>query len=104
MIGASFGALAGVVVELTVLTGWKVFFFLSLPGWFSILLLEGHSTSPSVKTGAVNSLAYSAIGALIGWFWPTPRQGPGHCPKCDYDLTGNVSGVCPECGTEIEKP
>jgi hypothetical protein len=21
------------------------------------------------------------------------------CPKCFYDLTGNVSPVCPECGT-----
>ena len=21
-----------------------------------------------------------------------------HCRRCDYDLTGNVSGVCPECG------
>ena len=24
------------------------------------------------------------------------------CRSCAYDLTGNVSGVCPECGTEIE--
>jgi uncharacterized RDD family membrane protein YckC len=23
------------------------------------------------------------------------------CPICGYDLTGNVSGVCPECGTPI---
>jgi uncharacterized paraquat-inducible protein A len=23
----------------------------------------------------------------------------GLCPACAYDLTGNVSGVCPECGT-----
>ena len=22
----------------------------------------------------------------------------GLCPRCGYDLTGNVSGVCPECG------
>jgi uncharacterized paraquat-inducible protein A len=22
------------------------------------------------------------------------------CHVCDYDLTGNVAGVCPECGTE----
>jgi len=28
---------------------------------------------------------------------------PGHCRKCRYDLTGNVSGVCPECGTEIRQ-
>ncbi len=24
------------------------------------------------------------------------------CPKCSYDLTGNISGTCPECGTAIE--
>ncbi|HOW71952.1 MAG TPA: hypothetical protein PKY77_15240 [Phycisphaerae bacterium] len=23
---------------------------------------------------------------------------PGCCCKCGYDLTGNLSGVCPECG------
>lgn len=28
----------------------------------------------------------------------------GHCKKCGYNLTGNVSGVCPECGTKIEQP
>jgi hypothetical protein len=26
------------------------------------------------------------------------RRKPGHCPSCGYDLTGNLSGVCPECG------
>ncbi len=25
----------------------------------------------------------------------------GHCSVCDYDLNGNVSGRCPECGTPI---
>jgi hypothetical protein len=24
-----------------------------------------------------------------------------HCRSCDYDLTGNVTGVCPECGTPV---
>ena len=27
------------------------------------------------------------------------RQRHGRCRECGYDLTGNVSGVCPECGT-----
>ena len=26
------------------------------------------------------------------------RRRPGGCAACGYDLTGNVSGVCPECG------
>lgn len=27
----------------------------------------------------------------------------GHCKQCNYDLTGNESGTCPECGTTIPK-
>ncbi len=27
------------------------------------------------------------------------RPKAGHCKSCGYNLTGNVSGVCPECGT-----
>lgn len=30
------------------------------------------------------------------------RPIEGHCVKCDYDLTGNTSGVCSECGTKID--
>ena len=26
------------------------------------------------------------------------RRAKGLCLHCGYDLTGNVSGVCPECG------
>lgn len=29
------------------------------------------------------------------------RMDPTRCSNCDYDLTGNVSGICPECGTAI---
>lgn len=28
----------------------------------------------------------------------------GHCQNCGYDLTGNVSGRCSECGMKIESP
>jgi hypothetical protein len=27
---------------------------------------------------------------------------PGHCTQCRYNLTGNRSGACPECGTKIQ--
>ena len=26
----------------------------------------------------------------------------GLCPRCKYNLTGNTSGVCPECGTNVK--
>lgn len=28
---------------------------------------------------------------------------PGHCRSCGYNLTGNTSGICPECGSAIPK-
>ena len=27
----------------------------------------------------------------------------GHCRKCGYNLTGNVSGRCPECGAPVRR-
>ncbi len=30
------------------------------------------------------------------------QLGPNQCKRCSYDLTGNVSGVCPECGTKCQ--
>jgi hypothetical protein len=41
------------------------------------------------------------LGGLTVCF--ASRHRPGHCHCCDYNLTGNVSGVCPECGTAVEK-
>lgn len=29
------------------------------------------------------------------------RRRPGACRRCGYDLTGNASGRCPECGQTI---
>ena len=29
------------------------------------------------------------------------RTDAGRCAVCDYDLQGNASGICPECGTPI---
>src|SRR5436190_7739532 len=29
----------------------------------------------------------------------TARVVPGTCHTCGYNLRGNVSGICPECGT-----
>jgi hypothetical protein len=31
------------------------------------------------------------------------RRQPGLCRRCGYNLTGNTSGVCPECGTPVPK-
>ena len=40
------------------------------------------------------------LPTLLLW-WRDRRVPPGHCQACGYDLTGNVSGVCPECGQKV---
>jgi len=42
--------------------------------------------------------------ASFGIIWGIIRRRTGTlCDRCGYDLTGNVSGVCPECGTKAPK-
>lgn len=39
------------------------------------------------------------VPLLAAIWWPARREmPPGHCASCGYNLTGNVSGRCPECG------
>lgn len=39
------------------------------------------------------------LAALGTWLWSRHRGFPiGRCQRCGYDLTGNESGICPECG------
>jgi hypothetical protein len=44
------------------------------------------------------------LGVLAAVLWPVVPTHPRpntHCRQCEYELRGNVSGVCPECGTKI---
>ena len=44
------------------------------------------------------------VGVPTAFLWYRDRRPPpGRCQQCGYDLTGNVSGVCPECGATIER-
>jgi hypothetical protein len=43
------------------------------------------------------------LAVLLWALRPRPKPN-GSCQRCRYDLTGNTSGVCPECGTAISKP
>jgi hypothetical protein len=47
--------------------------------------------------GAYVLARYGVIQPLLTRQW---RQEDGLCVACGYDLTANVSGVCPECGSQ----
>ena len=58
-------------------------FSVTIPGWYPV----------------------AAIGfptALL-WWLDRPRTPAGHCRNCGYNLTGNVSGRCPECGSSAQR-
>lgn len=48
-------------------------------------------------------LLMAPCGLLTLWLWPRPGRDAGgpRCTACGYNLTGNVSGVCPECGVRV---
>ena len=55
-------------------------------------------------------LPFSLIAIPTAWLWHRDRRpissSPDHwlCLRCGYDLTGNTSGVCPECGDKACPP
>ncbi len=74
---------------------------------------DGHV--PSSTNTVVNAFAIRLwlLATLLACF-PTIAFGrgiicryrfrtSGKCFNCDYDLTGNTSGICSECGTPISK-
>jgi len=46
------------------------------------------------------------FGIPTGLLWTFRERDlpPNACEHCGYDLTGNVSGRCPECGTPLQEP
>ena len=81
-------------------------FVIGFAGWFFGLAwaFGGHNTvwlfnagSLTALTGAVVSIVSLITGIVLFVRKRLSRIKAGHC-RCGYDLTGNVSGKCPECG------
>jgi hypothetical protein len=51
----------------------------------------------------VTVLLYFGARSWVPWhvFAIRQRRGENECATCGYNLTGNTSGVCPECGTPV---
>jgi hypothetical protein len=63
----------------------------ALPHWAAIIL------AAILPAACAPRWAAAARATARRW-----RRGrPGACRVCGYNLTGNVSGVCPECGAPV---
>ena len=60
---------------------------LKMPYWAVLLLFSAYPTIALIR------------GPLRRW----RRRRRGLCVNCAYNLTGNVSGVCPECGSLVQQ-
>ena len=58
-----------------------------LPLWFPLLIFS----------------IYPIAAFIRGPYRRYRRKNKGLCLKCGYDLQGNVSGICPECGEGTEQ-
>lgn len=97
------GILCGLALGLWANAAFFLLPYLGLyPSWLSIIwssFLLGRQSGPqlSVAVAVMNMIIYPAIGALL--FAMRQRHVTiDACQNCQYDLTGNVSGTCPECG------
>jgi hypothetical protein len=46
-------------------------------------------------------LSFVPLVRLVTWLRAFRRIRGGRCRACSYDLTGNTSGTCPECGSPV---
>ena len=62
----------------------------------------GWCLTEEVLLNLVIPTLFTGFGAIFFGICAKPIQVAGRCDQCGYDLTGNQSGRCPECGTAVE--
>jgi hypothetical protein len=89
--------------------GRKLCFVSHTRGWLEVYRewpqdLKGTTTHGAVVATTALLPAGRFTIWVVGRTQSRRRTRRGHCPKCGYDLTANVSGVCPECGQARPSP
>ncbi len=96
-------------------TNFKPAFFMRLaPGWtnsnghFAMGLFQQPVLIVSTNRVFVSTPIWLPVLMVVVptaslWIRDRPLQRRGFCSNCGYDLTGNVSGTCPECGREATR-
>lgn len=70
-----------------------------------ILVVGGWTRVTSLMAFAMFFLGLMSIGLrlVILQYAEEHDIDDTHCQQCGYDLTGNTSGVCPECGLRLRQ-
>ena len=86
--------------------GWTVVAYESFGESFTFRYMMGvrHGMSGPLKfLAAPLWLAFLTLVIPTTYLWWRDRKPPkGHCENCGYNLRGNVSGTCPECGSATQ--
>lgn len=97
----SLKALRAIIMSL--LGGSVVSLLATVPSHVVVARRPGCLVGLGTMTGIFGGLLVMAWafgpGILLLFYYQARRAQPGHCRVCAYDLTGNQSGICPECGT-----
>ncbi len=100
LVGPGFFCLYPIPQDFRDLHGWAIMSGESSRTWWPI---------PWVRTAECDIpfsflLLVTAIPTAILYRHDRRRPPPGHCQDCGYNLKGNESGICPECGTPARLP
>jgi hypothetical protein len=85
----------------------KPFVFMLCLAWVAVLRFDDVRKVSSLYFTIVSIVGWTCMvltGGFLGfgfWYGFTPQHRAGICSGCGYSLTGNTSGVCPECGTSV---
>lgn len=112
--GAAAGANVGIIVMcLAIVTSSIPIPYLYLPGTFIIQQFDHIISKPLLAFNGmyiliiINVSFYIVVGTSVGYIAWLRDQSKSrfrfpYCSRCGYNLTGNESGTCTECGTEIK--
>ena len=89
------------LVSATTLAGFVTFVFVSILAHFAGLRDQTLQRMFYIGTGVVATAAIGFWGKLMVDAIGGRMLADDTCIVCGYDLTGNQSGRCPECGTAV---
>lgn len=82
-------------IALLILWGNSIAGAIAVSAFVSAVLLRRHGNNNDAGKLPKGIKTFRDLAELIS------GDRGGWCTKCDYDLTGLTSGICPECGTPI---